>query len=185
VSGFLTDAASLIVQVVFGLYILAVLLRFVMQLTRADFYNPIAQFVVTLTNPPLKPLRRLIPGLFGIDVASLLLLFALQYLEIATLLWIRGVAADPLALLLPTVIELVRLTIYVFLFAILIRVVLSWVSPYGLHQNPAGSLLISLSEPLLRPARRWIPAMGGLDLSPIAVLVLLQLLLLALNHLLR
>jgi YggT family protein len=184
-SGFLTDAASLIVQVAFGLYVLAVLLRFLMQVTRADFYNPIAQFVVTLTNPPLKPLRRLIPGLFGIDLASLLLLFGLQYLEITTLLWIRGVTVDPLSLLLPTVIELVRLTIYVFLFAILIRVVLSCVSPYGLHHNPAGSLLISLSEPLLRPARRWIPPIGGLDLSPIAVLVLLQLLLLALSHLLR
>jgi YggT family protein len=173
------------VQVVFGLYIFAVLLRFLMQFLRASFYNPVAQFVVALTNPPLKPLRRLIPGLLGIDAASLVLLIALQYTELLLLVWIRGLAFDPALVLVSAVVELVRTVLYVFIFAILIRVVVSWVTPYGLHQSPVGSLLISLTDPLLRPARRWIPPLGGLDLSPLVVLVVLQILLLALNHLIR
>lgn len=184
-NGFLIDALSLIVQVAFGLYVFAVLLRFLMQLTRADFYSPVAQFVVVLTNPPLKPLRRVIPGLFGVDLASLVLVVALQFSEFALLTWIRGIAADPALLLLSAVIELLRTSIYIFLFAILIRVVVSWVSPYGLQQSPVGSLLTSLTDPLLRPARRWMPPIGGLDVSPLVVLVGLQLVLLALNHLVR
>jgi len=185
-SGFLADAGELLVTVVFGLYIFAVLLRFLMQLTRASFYNPVAHFVVILTNPPLKPLRRLIPGLFGIDIASVLLLLVLQFTEFALLSWMRGSDPSMAALLLASVVELLRLTLYLFMFAIIIRVVLSWISPYGLRNNPAGDLLVSLTEPLLRPARRWIPPLGGgLDLSPIAVLLGLQLLLLALNHLIR
>lgn len=184
-SGFLSDAGNLLVQVIFGLYILAVLLRLLLQLVRADFYNPISQFVVALTNPPLKPLRRVIPGLFGIDLASVVLLLALKSLEIYVLLAIAGAGAQPLGVLFAATVELVRLTINVFLFAIIIRVLLSWFSPYGIGHNPAGSLLVSLTEPLLRPARRMIPAVGGLDLSPIAVLIGLQLLQLALSHALR
>ncbi len=184
-TSFFADAGELLIQTLFGLYILAVLVRLLMQLTRASFYNPIAQFVVKLTNPPLKPLRRVIPGAFGIDLASVLLLVLLQSVELALLAWIRGFTPAVPALLFAAVIELARLTVYVFFFAIIIRVILSWVSPYGLRHNPAGDVLVNLTEPLLRPARRLIPAIGGLDLSPIAVLVLLQLALIALNHLLR
>lgn len=190
-SAFLVDAGIFLVQVVFGIYILAVLLRFVLQLVRADFYNPISQFVVALTNPPLKPLRRIIPGLFGVDLASIVLLIALQWLELYLILLIgssgagTGLPYSALGLLVAAVIELLRLTIYVFLFAILIRVVLSWVSPYGARGNPAASILNSLTDPLLRPARRLLPPMQGLDLSPIIVMVGLSLLLLAIKHLVR
>jgi len=184
-SGFLAEAGDFLVQTLFGLYILAVLLRFLMQLTRASFYNPIAQFVVKLTNPPLKPLRRLIPGLLGIDIASVVLLIALKSLELALLGWIRDFAPGLVPLLVAATVELVRLTIYVFFFAVIIRAILSWVSPYGLPHNPAGDVLVSLTEPMLRPARRLIPPIGGFDLSPIVVLVALQLALMALDHLLR
>jgi YggT family protein len=184
-SSFFTEAGALIVEVVFGLYILAVLLRFLFQLSRADFYNPISQFLVAFTNPFLIPLRRIIPGLMGIDLASLVLLLALQLLEVYVLTWLNGLSAAMLPLVLASVISLVRLTINVYFYAILIRVILSWFMPYGMRQNPAGDLLVSLTEPLMRPARRLIPAVGGLDLSPIVVLVGLQLLQLALAHLLR
>jgi YggT family protein len=184
-NSFFTEAGVLIVEVVFGLYILAVLLRFLFQIARADFYNPISQFLVALTNPLLKPLRRVIPGLFGVDIASLILLLALQILEFQVLSWISELTTGLMPLLLATVLSLVRLTINVYFFAVLLRVILSWFMPYGMRQNPAGDLLVSLTEPLMRPARRLIPAVGGLDLSPIVVIVGLQLMLLALNHLPR
>lgn len=190
-SAFLTEAGIFVVQVVFGIYILAVLLRLLLQSVRADFYNPVSQFVVALTNPALRPLRRLIPGLFGIDLASIVLLIALQCLEFYLILLISSAGSEfaPTfsftGLLLAAVIELVRLTIYVFLFAILIRAVLSWVSPYAGRGNPATALLVSLTDPLLRPARKLLPPMQGLDLSPVLVMAALGLLLLALKHLIR
>lgn len=184
-NSFLTDAGTLVIEVVFGLYILAVLLRFLFQLARADFYNPISQFLVALTNPLLIPLRRIIPGLMGIDLAALVLLLALQLLKLYVLFWLREVPVALLPLALAAVVSLVQLVINVYFYAILIRVILSWFMPYGMRQNPAGDLLVSLTEPLMRPARRLIPAIGGLDLSPIVVLVGLQLLQLALAHLLR
>ncbi|HLE94529.1 MAG TPA: YggT family protein [Sulfuricaulis sp.] len=182
---FLTEAGILLVEVVFGLYLLAVLLRFLFQLARADFYNPISQFLVAFTNPLLKPLRRLIPGLYGIDLASLVLLLVLKCVELYLLLLLGGVAVQWLPIVAAATVDLLRLTLNVYFFAILIRVILSWFMPYGIHQNPAGSLLVSLTEPLLRPARRLIPPIGGLDLSPIAVIVVLQLMQLALAHLIR
>lgn len=184
-NSFFTDAGTLIVEVVFGLYILAVLLRFLFQLSRADFYNPVSQFLVALTNPLLIPLRRIIPGLMGIDLAALVLLLALQLLKLYVLFWLRELPVALLPLALAAVVSLVQLVINVYFYAILIRVILSWFMPYGMRQNPAGDLLVSLTEPLMRPARRLIPAVGGLDLSPIVVLVGLQLLQLALAHLLR
>ncbi len=184
-NSFFNEAGVLIVEVVFGLYILAVLLRFLFQLVRADFYNPISQFLVALTNPLLKPLRRIIPGLFGVDIASLVLLLILKCLELFLVSWLIGHAPDLLPLLLAAVVDLLRLTINVYFYAVLLRVILSWFMPYGIHRNPAGDLLVSLTEPLMRPARRLLPAVGGLDLSPIVVLVGLQLLQLALAHLLR
>lgn len=182
---FFAEAGILIVQVVFGLYILAVLLRFLFQLVRADFYNPISQFLVALTNPLLKPLRRVIPGLFGIDIASIVLLLVLKSLEMFIVFTLGGYAPNLPPMIVAAVVDLLRLTINVFFFAILLRVILSWFMPYGMQHNPAGDLLVSLTEPLMRPARRIIPSVGGLDLSPIVVLLGLQLLLLALAHLLR
>lgn len=184
-NSFFAEAGILIVEVVFGLYILAVLLRFLFQLVRADFYNPISQFLVALTNPLLKPLRRVIPGLFGIDVASIVLLLVLKSAEMFIVFALGGYTLDLPPMIVAAVVDLLRLTINVYFYAILLRVILSWFMPYGLQHNPAGDLLVSLTEPLMRPARRLIPSVGGLDLSPIVVLLALQLLLLALAHLLR
>ncbi|MHB8536032.1 MAG: YggT family protein [Sulfuricaulis sp.] len=183
-NSFFTDAAALIVQVVFSLYILTLLLRFLFQLSRADFYNPVSQFLVALTNPLLRPLRRIIPGLYGIDIASIVLLFVLQALEVFLISQLNNYMPDALPLFIATVADLLRLTINVYFYAILLRVILSWFMPYGMRDNPAGDLLVSLTEPLLRRARRLVPAMGGIDLSPIVVLVGLQLLQLAFAHLL-
>ena len=155
------------IDTVFSLYILAVLLRFLLQWVRADFYNPISQALVAITNPPLKVLRRIIPGLWGIDFASLLLLVALS------VLWIGGVTLKFSGVLLFAVGELLQLMVYVFMVTIFVRIILSWVNP-GAY-NPAVSLLISLTEPIMAPARRLLPPIGGLDLSPMLVFLFLGL----------
>lgn len=176
-TSYFLQAGVFLVEMAFGFYLLAVLLRFLFQLLRADFYNPVAQFLVTLTNPPLLPLRRVIPGLFGIDLASVLLLAALKLAEIYIISWMKDFTPAFAGVVLVGLAQLLRLTIYAYIVAILARVILSWVNPYGSHGNPATDLLWSLTEPLLRRARRLIPAIGGLDLSPIGVFIALELVL--------
>lgn len=171
---YFSQAGVYLVQVVFGFYTLLVLLRFLFQLVRADFYNPISQFIVAFTNPPLKLLRRFIPGFFGIDFAAVVLLFALKMLEVYLFGWLQGIAPKPIGLLVLATARLLELAVWVFIISIFIRVILSWVNPYG-TRNPIGDLLYSLTEPMLAPARRLIPNIGGLDISPIAVFILLQL----------
>ncbi|VFM95808.1 MAG: YggT family protein [Candidatus Kentron sp. G] len=165
-------AGAFLVETLLGLYIMAVMLRFLLQVVRADFYNPLSQFLVKITNPPLQPLRRVIPGLWGVDLASVVLLLGLESVEIWLISAMLGGGASvgiPIAALA----KLLELAIFIFVFAIIIHVIMSWVNPHV--YNPIVSLLYSLTEPLLAPARRWIPPISGLDLSPILVIVGLQL----------
>ncbi|MEJ2590639.1 MAG: YggT family protein [Candidatus Thiodiazotropha sp.] len=173
-SSYLTNPLVFLIQTLFGVYILAVLLRFLLQTVRADFYNPISQFLVKATNPPLKILRRLIPGFGGIDIASLVLAWALQALELLLVLTITSGTVSLIGPLLWAIPNLVELVINIYLFAILIQVILSWVSPG--NYNPASALIYSLTAPILRPAQRLLPPMGGLDLSPMLVMIGLVLL---------
>ena len=173
-SSYLTNPLVFLIQTLFGVYILAVLLRFLLQTVRADFYNPISQFLVKVTNPPLKILRRFIPGFGGIDIASLVLVWALQALELLLVLTITSGVVSLIGPLLWAIPKLVELVINIYLFAILIQVILSWVSPG--NYNPASALIYSLTAPILRPAQRLLPPMGGLDLSPMLVMIGLVLL---------
>ncbi|MEX0730441.1 MAG: YggT family protein [Aquisalimonadaceae bacterium] len=171
---YLGDPLAFLVQTLFGLYILAVMLRFLLQLVRADFYNPITQLLVKVTHPPLAPLRRVLPSIGRADTASIVLMVALQFAALALVLAIAGRPINPAFLLVYSVAELVNLLLNVFLFAVLIRVVISWISPGSYH--PGIAVLDSLTEPVVAPARRLIPPMGGLDLSPMVVLIGIQLL---------
>ena len=173
-NGYLTSPVEFLISTLAGLYILVVMLRFLLQWVRADFYNPVSQFIVKVTNPPLKPLRRVIPGIAGLDMASVVLMLLLQFATLALIAWIRGAGFVPGVLFALSISELLNLAINVFIFSVLIQVILSWINP-GTY-NPVSALLYSLTEPLLRPARRLIPPISGLDLSPIAVLIGLQLL---------
>jgi YggT family protein len=172
---YVSDASTFLVDTLIGLYMLVVLLRFLLQCARADFYNPISQFVVAATNPPLRLLRRFIPGFAGIDVASLVLLVGLGMIKIYLLALLVGAAPRIGGVFTLAVADVARLTLYVYMVAVFIRVILSWVNP-GAH-HPAVVLLVSLTEPVMAPARRLIPAIGGLDLSPIMVLIAISLLL--------
>lgn len=170
---YFSQAAIFLVGVIFYLYITVVLLRFLLQWARADFYNPISQFVVRATNPVLLPMRRVIPGFGGIDLAALVLMFALKVVELVLTGALGGGIPGGSGLVLVAVAELLNLAINLFIFTILVEVVLSWVNP-GLY-NPATALVYRLNEPLIRPVRRLIPPLGGLDLSPLVVLIALQL----------
>jgi len=165
-------ALVFLINTVFGLYTAAVMLRFLLQWMRADFYNPICQAIVKLTNPPLLPLRRIIPGWRGLDFAAVVLVAILQIINVALVLVIVDGFPDPLGLAWWTLLKIIFLLVNLYFVTILVEAILSWTNPS--HRNPIAGLLWSINAPLLQPARRLIPPLGGLDLSPLVVLILLQ-----------
>ncbi|WP_028238419.1 YggT family protein [Stutzerimonas azotifigens] len=171
----MNTAAIYILQTLGSLYLLIVLLRFILQLVRADFYNPLSQFVVRATHPLLKPLRRIIPSVGGLDLASLVLAILVQMLLMAlTLLLAYGTTGNPLQLLIWAIIGVTGLFLKIFFFALIISVILSWVAPNS--HNPGAELVNQLCEPVLAPFRRFLPNLGGLDISPIFAFLVLKLL---------
>ena len=169
----LDDASTFLIRTLCDLYIFVVMLRFLLQLMRADFYNPISQFVIRATQGPLRPLRQVLPSLHGVDLASLLLMVVLGFLKYLLVTGVYGQVPPVATMLILSVADLARLMLNVFFWAIVIRVVMSWVSPGT--RNPVGHLVGSLTEPLLARARRMLPPMSGFDLSPIPVMIALQL----------
>jgi YggT family protein len=179
----LNTAAIYILQTIGSLYLLIILLRFVLQLVRADFYNPLSQFAVRATQPLLKPLRRIIPSMFGLDMSSLVLAIIVQMILMAlTLLLAYGTTGDPLHLLIWSIIGVTALFLKIFFFALIVSVILSWVAPAS--HNPGAELVNQITEPMLSPLRRILPNLGGLDISPILAFMVLKLLdMLVINNL--
>lgn len=170
---YLGNAGVFLIQALFGLYIMALMLRFILQWVRADFYNPIVQVLVKITNPPLLPLRGLIPGLFGLDMAAVVLMLGLKVLEWLLVFSVVGQPYSFGGLVVVALADLLKLMINVMFWTILIRVILSWINPDP--RQPVVALLLQITEPVLRPARQLLPPFSGLDLSPILVLILLKL----------
>lgn len=177
----LDSAVAYLIDVVFGLLTYALLLRLVMQLMRAPFRNPLGQAVIALTDWIVKPLRKLLPGLRGIDWASLVAAYLSQFLWLLALRAVFGAGFALLGigfafLLLATVIALVKAMLWLVIAVVFAQAILSWVAPDG----PLAGVLNALTFPLLRPVRRVVPPVGGtLDLSPLIVIVLAQLVLIA------
>ena len=170
----LNDAAIFVIQTLGSLYQLIVLLRFILQLVRANFYNPLCQFAVKATQPLLKPLRRVIPSMFGLDMSSLVLALIVQMVLFAVILLLSGYKVDVLFLVPWGLIGIFALFLKILFWAMIISVILSWVAP-GSH-NPGAELVQQITEPVLAPFRRIIPNLGGLDISPIFAFIALQLL---------
>lgn len=170
---YFTDPVIFIIDSVVSLYILAVVLRFLLQWCQADFYNPLSRFLVKITHPPLKTLRRYIPPVGKIDTSSMVLALGLQMLADFSILQLKGVSIGIGALALLSLTQLISLLLNVFIFSVFARAILSWINPGG--NDAASSILYSLTEPLLDTCRKFIPDMGGIDLSPLAALILLQL----------
>ena len=167
----ITSAIVFIVNAVTSLYLLVLLLRFWMPLLQADFRNPLAQGILRLTSPLVVPVRRIVPPLGRLDTATVLVAFVIQYVTVFLLLIIVGQTAGFVPIAATAVVKLVALSINLFVYAIFIRVILSWVAQGG--YNPATAIITTLTEPVLRPFRRLLPAMGGFDLSPILAIILL------------
>jgi YggT family protein len=172
-SSYMTDPVIFLIDTLVSLYILAIVIRFLLQWVKADFYNPISQFLVKITHPPLKLLRRFVPSIGKIDTSSIVLALGLQMIADFSILMLKGVTVSIPALVIVSFTQLVTLLLNVFVFAVFARAILSWFDPG--NYNPASSLLQSLTEPLLSLCRKLIPDLGGMDLSPLAALLFLQL----------
>ncbi|MFL0804000.1 MAG: YggT family protein [Agarilytica sp.] len=159
-----SDILTYITQTIGLLYIGAIILRFFLQVARADFYNPFSQAIVKITNPALIPMRRIIPGVFGIDVAAIVLAIALQFLlgELNYFI-ITQTFFNPLTTLLLGTLGTLKMATYLIFIVIIVMVISSFVAPYS--NNPIILLARQLLEPLMRPIHRIIPPMGGLDFS--------------------
>lgn len=176
---YFVQAALYLIEIIFTLYIWAVLLRFLLARVRADFYNPISQMLVKVTNPVIKPLRRIIPGYLGIDWPSIIFLVFLQGLKIIIIALVSSshIPAPP-GLFVLIIANLLKTVIYLHMFIIFIQIVISWVNP-GAY-NPITVIMYQLSEPVLKPARRLIPAAGGFDFSPMIAIIVMQLMIILL-----
>jgi len=170
-----------VLEILIGLYITVILLRFFLQYFRADFYNPLSQFTVKATDPFVKPLRKIIPGFGGMDISSLVLAYIVVLLKILLIAAFSGqLGFSIIFLLLYSVVDLIQSILQLFMFLILIRVILSWVSPGG--YSPVVAVIGQISEPVIAKFRSVLPPMGGLDLSPMIALLLIFFLQSSLNY---
>lgn len=168
------DALQFLIDTLFALYIIVVLLRILLRFAHADFFNPISQFVWQITQPPVGLLSRVIPNWGRLDIAAALFVLVLCFVNIQVDLWLYPLdfRPHPLMPLLWAPLKAVVLLCNLYFFTILIQVLVSWLSP-GTH-SPATAVLWTLNEPLLRPVRQYIPPIGGLDISPLVVIIALQ-----------
>ena len=170
---YLQNAMSFVVEALLGFYLIICILRFLFQLFRVDFRNPISQLVVVLTNAPLRILRGFIPGLWGIDLAGIVLILVVGIAKTLLLLSLSGIPINFTGAFMLTLGEVINTTVWVFIIAILASAIISWVAPTTSH--PAIRVIHGLSEPGLYPFRKLIPAIGGIDISPIFALLALNL----------
>ena len=173
--GYFSNAGVFLIDALFGLYIFAVLLRFLFQLVRVDARQPLYRGVIKATNPVLAPLRRHIPSVQGIDSASVLLLLTLQLVNTGLVALLVGVSPHLSGLVVVAVAELITKVVWVFMGAIIIQIVLSWIAP-GTY-NPIVEVIDAVAGPLLRPARELLPPIGGFDFSPMLAIIVLNLVL--------
>ncbi|MDF0749946.1 YggT family protein [Marinobacter sp. 71-i] len=179
----LADILITILLIASTFYLTIVLLRFLLQLARADFYNPISQFAVKATNPLLRPLRRFIPGWGGIDGAALVLAVIIQAITFFLILVALNSsipAINPLTLLSWSILNVLDLIVKIYFWSVIAVVVVSWIAPQSNH--PAIQLVAQITEPVMRPVRSVMPSLGGLDLSPIIVFLILNVISVVIDH---
>lgn len=171
--GAIGNVGVLLVQTLGGLYLLAILLRFLLQIARADFYNPFTQAIVKVTDPAVRIFRRFVPGYRGVDFASLVLALLVQCIATALLITLSGFAIPGIALIITwSALGLLSFVLNIYFWSMIVSIIASFIAPFSAH--PALSLIRQLTEPLMAPFRRLLPSMGGLDLSPIFVFLALQ-----------
>lgn len=173
----LTQALAFVIETVFNIFILTALVRFWMQVLRAPARNPLAQFTMALTDFAVKPMRRLLPGFFKLDVASLAVAWIAEVVLLAIVSLLQGVeivnGTALSVLLFLALVKLLRLTVYIIMGAVFLQAILSWVNPY----HPVAPFFEAMTRPFLKPFQRAIPPIGGVDITPVLVLIACQLVL--------
>lgn len=167
------DASVFLIQTFAGLYLILILLRFLMQVSKVDFYNPICQAIVKVTDLPIKPLKKVIPTVRGVDFATLLVALVFQILAIALVMLLKGGYLFHPVYIAWSMVGLVSSIFDIYFFALIVMVISSWIAPHSNH--PAMALVRQLTEPICAPARKLLPPMGGLDFSIILVFVAITL----------
>ncbi len=174
-STYFAQATIFLVELSFDIFILALILRYLFTVVRIDSFNPLSGLIIKITDPLLKPLRRTIPSYLDVDWPLVLVLFVLQAIEITlvTLVATGGIPAlAGLAIL--TIANLLRMVLYIYLFIILIQVIISWINPNA--YSLITKIMQQISTPILNPARKLLPSAGGIDFSPLIILVIINLL---------
>ncbi len=174
-----TGAFIFLISTTTDLYVSAILLRLLLQWARADFYNPLSQFLIKITNPVLVPARRIIPSIGKLDTASVVIMLLLELVQLVIINQLSGTSYDLLFLMLFAVQKLVITLLLTYFVLIIARVIVSWVASQSRH--PLIPLLHQLTEPVLRPFYKLVPPLGGIDLSPLFALIALRFLLLLLG----
>ena len=175
----LGQIAGFLVDTVVTFFVFLLLARFHLQWLRVPFRNPVGEFVLATTNWCVFPARRVIPGLAGLDLPTLLLAWAVQALGIWIQTSIAGAAPGIAAVAAVAAVDLVRYSLYILVFAILVQVIFSWVNPYA----PLAPVFDALTRPFLRPLRRFVPPIGSVDLTPLILIVIVQVVLILVNNL--
>lgn len=170
--GSVGNAFAFLVETLFRLYLAALLLRVLLEAVGADYYNPITQILVRVSEPLVAPLARLIPRLGRLNTAAVVLMLIIQSIAVWVVMAISGYPADPLQVLISAVFRLIQLLLVMYLVLIIAEVILSWVG--GGMRHPIIPLIYQLTRPVLMPIRRVIPTIGGLDLSPLVAIIGIQ-----------
>jgi YggT family protein len=169
-----SNAMLFLLTTLFDLLLWVWLLRIILQAARAEFYNPISQAIWKITRFPTDWLRPFVPNLRNVNTAAVLVAMAIALIYVHLIDGMLKLRYGEITLLVSAVLKLLVLTVNLYTFTIFIQAIMSWLGP-GVR-NPASNILWSMNEPLLRPARRLIPPLSGLDLSPLVVILLLQVL---------
>lgn len=175
----LSQIAAFLIETVSGFFVFLLLARFHFQWLRAPFHNPIGEFVLVMTSWMVMPVRRVIPGLAGLDLPTLLLAWLVRALAVWSEHAVWGVVPPPFGVLAVAVLDLVRFSVYLLMFAVLLQAVLSWFRSY----SPLTPVLDAIARPFLRPFRRLMRPVGGFDLTPLVLLVILQIVIIVLESL--
>ena len=178
-----SQIAAFLIEATFSLYIGAVILRLLLGFARANFSNPLSQFLVKVTNPVLVPLRRFIPAIGSIDTSAVLLAFVLMFIKVSLLFLIKSHQLYFPESLVYALGELLKTVIWVYIIALILQAVISWVG--NTRDNPIIPLINSLTAPILRPIQKVVPLIGMMDLSPLVAILGLQVLLLIMTNIFR
>jgi YggT family protein len=171
--------AVFLVDTVVAFIVFLLLARFHFQWLRVPFRNPVGEFVLALTSWIVLPVRRVVPGIAGLDLATLLLAWTLQALGLWIQISISGAQPGPLAIVMVALVDLLRYSLYILVFAVIVQAVMSWINPYA----PLAPVFEAMTRPFLRPLRRFVPPIANIDLTPLILLVILQVLLIPVAHL--